>query len=96
MHLCVALYNPDIFRADPDIDLAISSISVAPDGTVTLTGDLDVNGHDYTGTLNGTIRMDLWRTLLEEPTETNLMIRSVSDPIEFPSGDWRFFRLKIK
>ncbi len=83
-------------QADPNIDLKTLSISVAPDGTVTLTGDLDVNGHDYTGTLNGTIRMDLWRTLLEEPTETNLMIRSVSDPIEFPSGDWRFFRLKIK
>ena len=31
-----------------------------------------------------------------DSTETNLMRKSVSDPIVFPSGDWWFFRLKIK
>ncbi len=83
-------------QADPDIDLAISSISVAPDGTVTLTGDLDVDGKDYEGTLNGTLHMDMWSVLQGDPTGTNLMRKSVSDPIVFPSGDWRFFRLKIE
>ena len=82
--------------ADPDVDLAISSISVAPDGTVTLTSDLNVDGKDFVGTLNGTLRLKLRKTLQEAPTETNLMIRSVSEPIDFPSGDWRFFRLEIK
>ena len=83
-------------QANPDIDLAISSISVAPDGTVTLTGDLDVDGKDYEGTLNGTLHMDMWSVLQGDPTGTNLMRKSVSEPIVFPSGDWRFFRLKIE
>ena len=83
-------------QANPDIDLAILSISVTPDGTVTLTGDLDVDGKDYEGTLNGTLHMDMWSVLQGDSTETNLMRKSVSDPIVFPSGDWRFFRLKIK
>ena len=83
-------------QANPNIDLAILSISVAPDGTVTLTGDLDVDGKDYEGTLNGTLHMDMWSVLQGDSTETNLMRKSVSDPIVFPSGDWRFFRLKIK
>lgn len=83
-------------QANPDIDLAISSISVAPDGTVTLTGDLDVDGKDYEGTLNGTLHMDMWSVLQGDPTGTNLMRKSVSEPIVFPPGDWRFFRLRIE
>ena len=40
--------------------------------------------------------MDMWSVLQGDSTETNLMRKSVSDPIVFPSGDWWFFRLKIK
>ena len=83
-------------QADPDVDLAISSFAVAPDGTATLVGDLEVDGKDFEGTLNGTLWLEMRDALLGEPTETNLMLRSVADPIVFPSGDWRFFRLEVK
>ena len=83
-------------QADPDIDLSIASFAVAPDGTATLVGDLEVDGKDFEGTLNGTLWLEMRGSLLGEPTETNLMLRTVADPIVFPSGDWRFFRLEIK
>jgi hypothetical protein len=82
--------------ADPDVDYAITNIVVAPDGTVTLRGDLDVNGVDYTGTLNGTVRVELWETLDGASVETNLQIHAPSLPAVLPPGDWHFFRLKIK
>ena len=55
-----------------------------------------MDGNDFDGTLNGTLWLKMWGDLLGAPTETNLMLRSVADPIVFPSGDWRFFRLEIK
>ena len=83
-------------QANPDIDLSIASFSVAPDGTATMVGDLEVGGKDFDGTLNGTLWLEMRSTLLGEPTETNLMLRTVADPIVFPSGGSRFFRLMIK
>ena len=83
--------------ADPDVDYAITNIVVSPDGTVTLRGDLDVNGVDFTGTLNGTVRVELWETLDGASVETNLQIHTPSLPAVLPpGGDWHFFRLKIK
>ena len=73
-----------------------TNIAIAADGTVTLDGDLDVNGRDYTGTLNGTVRVQLWETLDGASVETNLQIRVPSLPAVLPPGDWRFFRLGIE
>ena len=63
---------------------------------MTLLGDLDVNGKDFEGSLNGTVRVQLWEALDGKSVETNLQIRVPSLPAVLPPGDWRFFRLKIK
>ena len=83
-------------QADPDIDYAITNFTVAADGVVTINGELKVDKKPFDGTLNGTIHLNLRRTLSEEPTKTNLLINSASEPIVLPSEDWRFFRLLLE
>ena len=86
--------------ADPEATLTIFDITVADDGTVSLSGDLEVLGEAWRGKINGTLKLYRYVTLDSEPDIVDAPLENgvfpLVDALGDDSGTYHFFKLVLE